>query len=439
MEHNVERQLAVALTALIVWLLWNREALFPVKTAAAKADRDSWTVTSDSGQEGRRLAPPRPKLSKSIETHSETPAALHFKNFFIRSVHLDDEQGLTLAEAVARVKAEYFKTAKETKEESLSLSVDLSQANTKKALKLKLPRGPVTSILRLLAAASGNRLTGSGPNFRMESLQDDGSKSTTTLFSRAFSDSIFKVDQELDLDAKPHDPFTPFDPAPDIRGALQKLGFEIGRQTCVLSENTDYGVVTNISNATASELEFLDAAIEMANSDAMNQQVKLTSKIIRLSADFEWPEDAQGTIAEGRFQPLLRQLAQTEGSELMTAPSCIARYGQVSTIEIARGSDDPASTLWSGTQIRFAAQPLGTGTEDSYQLIQSTPNAERVSDDIPLPRVTVSGRGTSNQNSVQVTVAKNSDGTNVIYAHTSQRIDATGRPLDSSGKPINPP
>ncbi len=433
------RGLALALAVMIALLLWNREALFPGKSAAAKADRDSRSFSSDSFQETRRRASPRPKLTKTIETDSETPAALHFRNFVIRSVHLDGEQGLPLAEAVARVKAEYFKTAKETQEDSLSLTVDLSQANISKTLALKLPRGPVTSVLRLLAAASGNRLVGSGPSFRMELLQDDGSKGTRTLVSRAFSDSIFKVDEEPDLNAPPHDPFTPFESAPDIRGALLKLGFEISRNTCVLSENTDYGVVTNISNATASELELLDAANEMAHSDAMHQQVKMSSKIIQMPADFEWPEDAQGTINEGRFQTLMRQLAQTEGADLITAPSVAARYGQLSSIEIFKGADDPSSPLWSGTRIRYAAQPLGTGTEDFFQLIQSTPNAERVSDATPLSRVTVSGSGTSNQDSVQVTVANDPAGARVVYVHRSQRIDATGRPLDSSGKPINPP
>ncbi|OYV04037.1 MAG: hypothetical protein CFE26_19035, partial [Verrucomicrobiales bacterium VVV1] len=161
--------------------------------------------------------------------------------------------------------------------------------------------------------------------------------------------------------------------------------------------------------------------------------------IIRTPEDFEWPEDAQGTIDEGRFQTLMRQLAQAKGTDLMTAPSVVVRYGQVSNVEIIQGANDPSSPLWSGTQIRYAAQPLGTGTEDSFELIQSTPNAKRVSDDVPLPRVTISGSSASNQDSVQVTVAKDPDGANVIYVHRSQRIDPTGRPIDSSGRPIDPP
>ncbi|OYV04745.1 MAG: hypothetical protein CFE26_15265, partial [Verrucomicrobiales bacterium VVV1] len=150
--------LALALIALMAWLHWKREAFFPEKTGAKKTGRDSWALDLDPGQESSRLARSRPKLTKSVKMASEAPAALHFRNFVIRSVHLDGDQGIPLAEAVALVKTEYFKTAKETREESLDLTVDLSRANQTKALTMKLPRGPMTSVLRLLAAASGKRL-----------------------------------------------------------------------------------------------------------------------------------------------------------------------------------------------------------------------------------------------------------------------------------------
>lgn len=429
--------LALALAALIALLLWKRESLFPEKAIAAGADRTSGSPSSDSFHESRRLASPRPKLEKSVETDPETPAALHFRNFFIRPLHLDGEQGIPLAEAVARVKTEYFATAKSTNEESLPLTVDLSQANTMKPLALKLPRGPVTSVLRLLAAASGNRLVGSGPDFRMEAISEEGRKLAKTFKTKFLDTAGFDSGEGVNFDSLPKATVESDsqNAHSDLKTSLEALGFHLSPDLVVTS---DHGEI-QISNASAADLELMEAALSLADSDAMHQQVKLSTKVIQTPADFEFPEDAQGTIDETRFQSLMRQLAQTQGTDLMTAPSITARYGQVGTMEIVQGSDDPASPLWSGLRVQFAAQPLGTGTEDSFHLIQSDPNAVRVSDEQPLRRISLSGTHVGNQNSVQVAVVRNPDGSNMIYVHSNQRIDATGRPVDSSGKPINPP
>ncbi|MGC4017240.1 MAG: hypothetical protein QM755_22410 [Luteolibacter sp.] len=447
--------IVLALLAVLLALFFIGRARHEADTRAAQAKRSSSSGGGEEMDAGRRSASPRPSLAKKTEDH-DTPAARHFRNFYLRAINFDSSEGMlrlkargvahlseesasiSLSQAVEWVKAEYAAIARETKEETLPLTIDISAADTSRALKFRLPRLSVTSGLKLIAAATGNRLEGSGPDFQLVAIPDQNRKESATLELGELDMTKLRNTGDMQMNFAVSDPFAEIAGHTsteqkgswvfDLMATLQDAGYELSSG---LSFTTDREAST--FRGTAADLALLRAALEVVRMDpATAQQTKLTTTILELGPDADPAGFAAGNLDAASYQMMLRQASSQKGTDLISMPSMVARYGQSATVSLS-GSADQTGASMEGIQLQITSQPLGLGSEDTYQLKQTFPAAEGGIAAEPL--VQISGQAVTPGGNVNVSTTTTPEGRHLLLVHKSERINASGRPVLATDSP----
>lgn len=462
-RHTILLALAAVIVALFLVGKWWQG---PEGLAEARHRRAPGPQANEADAK-RRSASPRPASVKREDRATETPEAIHFRNFYLRpaslggptpsslqilqangAVHMTERpNSFTLTQAITWVKVEYAAVAEETGHPALPLSINLGAANTSLPLNLNLPRLPVTTALGMIAAATGNRLEGTGPDFALVAMPDgpangtfewqEGLLGTASLAipeKRPFTPEDFAADGtclmtlRADLNTSPSE-----GPPPDLVRTLRNLGFPLSDGLSVHpSENSPLGHTT-VDHATASDLAILRSATEALQSGLVTaQQSKLTTSYIELPDSVDASTFATGNLDAAAYETLMSRVDSTKGAARTVLPSVMARYGQSATIDI-RGDASTGFDLKYDLAFSFVSRPLGLGSEDTFDFQQTSSGAP---EDSPVtPHLQITGQSTALNGKSNVSLGTTADGRHVLLIRTTQRIDATGRPIDLATDP----
>lgn len=427
---------AILLIGLAVFL-WSRSGETAPTTGTTGLLKSNESPVTDANQHPRRSAASRPPLARK-DADYDSPEAIHFRNFYLRPISLFEKEPptpLSLSEAVSRVKAEYLKIAGEAREPHLPLAIDLTQANTDQPVTFRLPRAPVTSALRLLAAASGNRLIGNGPDFRMVSLGDESRRSDQLLpmGPNALVELGRRTAFDLAEGLGANPPAGPENgPRPswcDAAEALRILGLQLSEDVSLeIQRGMDPTAV--LKNATPSDIEKLRAVIDLLDGPDTKIQQKVDTKVIRLPADFPLETLTGGIVNDGEVQLLMRQMASTRGAELTTYPSVTARSNQTATVEMFGQVDPHNPAVRNDLTFEYHSSPVGTGSEYVVKTTRATREVNAsTGEETPLTNITSSDTATTPPGYSKISMARGDDGSLLVEVHGSQRMDPTGKPV----------
>ena len=112
------------------------------------------------------------------------------------------------------------------------------------------------------------------------------------------------------------------------------------------------------------------------------------------------------------------QLSQQEGTELVTVPSLMNKSGQQALIEIKQGSDDQ----WTGLELKYNTDYIGLKLASANQTEVRPKEGEGQNQQAEMQLLVYDGDS-------QITNIGVDDLGHHYQITTSQRIDATGRPL----------
>ncbi|BCU77832.1 hypothetical protein [Luteolibacter sp. LG18] len=441
--------------ALIAFLMMKRPETESATTSVPA--RPTRPASPADPNTARRSAAPRGIPAKKAADDPESPEARHFRNFYLRPVdlgsndvvlrlqtrgilHLTDQPArITLQEAVAWVKSEYAAIAKETGEPALPLEIDLTAANLARPVHFRVARLPVTSVLRLIAAATGNRLTGTGPDFRMEALPNQNRREQLTLdIGQLDTNRLRPPEESADKLSFPGleiagQTGTPNSWTQDLVSQLTSAGYTFSPEFSFTPDDPGRGNSTATVNGNAADFELLRAALEVTRTDlSAPQQAKLTTTLIELPEDLDTSTIASGNLNPDAYHAMMGQFASMEGTDILTLPSVLTRYGHSASVEIS-GSKDSQGVPQSGLHLNLLSQPLGLGSEDSFNFKQ-TP-ATTADSPAGEPLVQIAGQTVVPGGNHNVTIGKSTDGHKVVVVRNSERVDATGRPIPLADGP----
>ena len=200
-----------------------------------------------------------------------------------------------------------------------------------------------------------------------------------------------------------------FDPVKDLPELLRKNG--IINHAAVSFD--DQGRLTIHGNGNAQERAALEAFAAL--SDGPPEQFKTITKLISTKNPLEI---SQSTLSPTELQVLMHQLSQQEGTELVTVPSFMNKSGQQALIEIKQGSDDQ----WTGLELKYNTDYIGLKLASANQTEVRPKEGEGQNQQAEMQLLVYDGDS-------QITNIGVDDLGHHYQITTSQRIDATGRPL----------
>jgi hypothetical protein len=419
MKSRLSTWLGVGALLLLAGILW-WERTTPPDVYDPIHENRSADKSRLSDRDDTHLSRNRPDLPPPINDDPDSAEAKHFRNFYLRPIAFGAEMGsdtLSLQECLTLMKDAYVSIARETNEEAVAFHVDLSAANTSKGLRLRAPRASVRMNLQLLAALSGNRLVGTGPNFRFEAISDVTDITGTV----RYSPTVIMPDFTSDLkhrEALSHFPEPAIPKAPE-HASLKDLFDAMEVQLSPALERAISGIMEGKSyvvDQSASDLEILRAVMAFST---FGTQVQTTSKLVKLPADSPLPVEP-GPIEEGPLQVLMRKIASQPGVSIETYPTIVARPGESSTVDILQGEPDDLF----GVQIGYQTHHLGSG-EETYVTMKSSSGPEHDPNGTPPRKITLNGRSTGHPGQSQILTGTDSEGANVMLIHTHTRLDPT--------------
>ncbi|MGC4017239.1 MAG: hypothetical protein QM755_22405 [Luteolibacter sp.] len=451
MSRSRKATLAAALLviALLLLLMFLRSGDPGTSAPDRSRSTRSSTANDDVSSSSHRK---RPHVDSTAE-EPESPEARHFRNFYLRPIHFREEimtspEGISrtdlpvsLAAAIDLVKAKYNEVALETKEEPLPLEVDLRAADTTRPVQFHLPRLPVTSALRLIAGATGNRLKGTGPNFAFEAIPGGTTNGTLEWREGLLNTLAFTIPERMvtDLVESSKDgrstsyiraelsDSSPDNTPPDLIKTLRELGLPLSENLSVQQATEDPLRSTKVEHATASDLAILNAAIETLRPDSSPpQQAKFSATIIELPAGLAEGDIRGGSFDDAAYETWIQRISSLEGTTIRTLPSVTSLYGQSSTIDL-RAYSSGQNPPQAGVYLDFSYRPLGLGSEDSFTFSQNPPTA--AGETPGEPEATVSARTAVPTGNRDITMTRTADGRTVLVVRKSERLDPSGRPI----------
>jgi len=412
-------------------------ALFLILTSA---DRAGWTgrressartadsFSSDSDSGTHASSRPNKTGPREIRAKATDVQAEKFRRFFLPPIEL---KHASIGEAMAAVIAAYRETALASGEEPVDLRVNLSHARTDKPLNLTTPRATAGTVIRYLAALSGNRTTGALPNFRLEGLPQTPDRAGKLLVPPAFDRLIAaylaseRTPTRASLSENPFegDPAKPVEPlpvpgtAPGLREVLKQLGFES-------SLESEMGADGKLAyrNASEAELELLGSLVEVVDGGEIGPvQMKSRTTFVMTGEDMVDSLVSGTSFNAGEEQLLMRQFAQKAGTDLMTIPSILARDGEMGMIHLPGAVESgEGAQSWNGVKFATTSVPYGLGTEVEFAYEMRGPGEQLLTarQRVLLPE---DGRG--------VVVTPQPDGKRLVAIHSLTLVDSAGQPI----------
>jgi hypothetical protein len=331
-----------------------------------------------------------------------THGAHQLKNFYLPPLDLS---GITLKEALERLRAVYVQACRDSGEEPLPL-VFILPPGVNPTLRVMTRSRTLESTMHLLAAASKLSVKRHGREFRFTTPPNGDGR---------------VVNREFDI---------PF----GINAAdyLAEMGIILSPDTRVLS--TPGSLILETAN-----MADLAAGGSVALSLAMDPTVtvQLTARLAKLPAGTEWPHADQSLLSDAEIQSVMHGLATLKDVEMMTLPSVVAKPVVDAEINIicpmiAR-SGDPAGSFEThqlGVVLNSNLSPLGFGYQVKSDLSVTTgqlvPETGRA---VITDQAGISCETFATDAGTIVKVQTHSDGSRTVLMVSPVRIDATGAPV----------
>lgn len=359
-----------------------------------------------------------------------SPAATHsperLKDFFLPTLNIE---GLSIEEAMQKLKASYEETCLRTGEVPINLKFDIPRGTSGK-INIRLEGKSFSSAVKLLAALSGMEVSRKGSIYEFSVIPNE-LVSTTRTFNvppdfAATLDALGSTRGENDRMLEEG-----VFPQPQLSEILSKLGLDLDPSTLVRPTNA--GILIVKSNS-AADLTVISQLVKTL-ADEKPMQLKFSSKIVELASgvDFELPDTSQMTDAEA--QSFMRAMAQTKGTDLMSLPSVVTRNGESGNITIGReyilpkeDAEGEFETHLVGQAMKIGGNALGFGQETSFNFTDTTADDSKKNITIET-QTDLSDTGFSNDQGTRFVIQENPDETTVIVLVTSTLIDATGEPF----------
>ena len=405
---------------------------------------DGQTTSAQGGAAGV------PLKTKSANRPPSGPRPTHgpqqWRDFYLPAQEIN---GLTLAEALNQLRAAYEATCRETGEVPLSVTFAVPAGN---ATRIHLKLGPRTleSSVHLLAAIGKLTVQRHGREYRFTAAAAQPGRQTTESLEIQpdFQAKLFPATDGIEL--APGDPFAPPDlfappaaaqtmSADSLRAAMAASGLELDPSTR-LSLQPDSKLT--IDTTSAADRAAIASLVESTKLDP-TLQAKITTKTLEVPAGVAWNYPDGAVLDDAQTQALFREMAQSKGVELVTAPSVIGRAGQPAKIEIGRefitqvkGTENVFETHMVGVAINLNASPLGLGHQLDAKYTDTSAGFDPASGEPAFTeRAAVRGSGFSGDTGTRVQVQTHPDGSRTVFLVTPTLIDATGRPLHPAENP----
>ena len=364
----------------------------------------------------RRL---RTKASiREIDNASATHRPERLKDFMLPEVAID---GLELEPALRKVLAAYQDACLRSAETPLALRFVVPPGNYRK-LHLRLSSRSFKTSVQLLATLSGMKVTREELEYRFTRIERERRMTKRTLDVPADFQSAL---QAMNGDLAAQVP---------LRDILVRLGLELDPSTrLLLGSNGKLALETNNSADAAAV-----SALARTLAEQRPIQHKFTSKVIELPADAAWTPPDLVQMNDAQLQLFMREMAQRQGTNLMTIPSVTARGGQSAAIEIIREmivpTDETATNFEThklGHVLNIQGSALGFGHDLAFDYTNTTGDIDPATTKPVIRKQTeVMDSGFSSNGSTRFVMQTRPDGSRAIVLVTSTMIDATGRPLD---------
>ena len=406
-----------ALILLVLLGLWlGKTALDPAARDASRASGTrSTTVDGVAAGNGGGSLPTKASVRPAGVIHAtHSPARL--REFYLPPLEID---GLTLAAAVEKLRAAYEEACLQSGEVPVALSFVIPPG-VDGLIHLKLPGQSLDTSLRMLAAVSRLRIQRKGAEYRFDEV--DGEEILASKELHAPPDLLARLAAMAGQ----------FPDSAGLRERLEAIGLELDPATR-LTFNPAWGMV-EIESITAADRAGLASLLGILEKEVPLQH-KLETKIVQLPADMEWTEPDLSRLDDAAIQLVMRQLAQTKGVELMTAPSITARGGEDAKIEIVReliaplpGSTDEYETQNVGVVFDFTPNPLGFGHALDVNFTATSGDIDPVTGKVAITEdAHLEGSGFTGDQHTRLQVQTHPDGSRTVLMVTPSLVDATGR------------
>jgi hypothetical protein len=355
---------------------------------------------------------------REIDAATATHRPERLKDFMLPEVAID---GLELEAALRKVLTAYQDACRRSGETPLALRFVVPPGNYRK-LQLRLSARSFKTSVQLLATLSGMKVTRDELEYRFTKIENERRTTKRTLDVPPDFQSAL---QELLGDQPGQVP---------LLDLVDRLGLELDPSTrLTLGANGKLAVETNNSADAA-------AVSNLARTLAEQQPIqhKFTTKVVELAAGSEWTPPDLSQMDDVQVQLFMREMAQRQGTDLMTMPSVTARGGQSAAIEVIREmivpTDDTETAFEThnlGHVMHLQGSALGFGHDLAFDYTNTTGDLDPATAKPVIRKQTdVKDAGFSSNNGTRFVVQNRPDGSRAIVLVTSTMIDATGRPLE---------
>jgi hypothetical protein len=364
---------------------------------------------------------------KASVRYAADPSATHpperLSQFYLPQVSID---GMSLEAALKKLQASYEEACRETGETPLALTFSVPPGHDR-LLTVQIGTRTLDGAIHLLAAMSGMLVERKGSEYAFEEPVETGEPRTRSF---RVPPDFFNAPESADY------PFVQVAAPSKISPADYFAGKGISLDPNTrLRFSPGAGTVVIDTTSMADELA-IGRLIGLASSETMPQH-KVDTKILEIGKDVDWKPPANAQLDEEAMQLFMRELAQTQGIDLKTMPSTVARDGQAAKIEIVRnyifpvpGSENEFKSEDVGVVLDVTPVVLGFG-----QKLDVGFNATAVDEDPKsgefkvVNRASITDNSFSRDSATSLHIETRPDGSRVLLLVKSTMIDATGRPV----------
>ena len=366
-----------------------------------------------------------PVKNRSSERPPAGPRATHgaqqLRMFYLPAMELD---GLSLEEAMDRLRAAYEATCRASGETPLALTFSIPPGNPAR-LRVNLGNRPLESSINMLAALAKLTVQRHGREFRFTAAKEGPPKQLTDTLEIPpdLKRRLFPADDDPNLSAEM------------LRQLLTASGLALDPST---QFSLRPGHLT-IDTTSAADHAAISALVENAKLDPRLHH-KGTVKLIEIPAGAPWNHPDTVQFDDAQTKAFMREMATTKGVELTTMPSVSLRAGEPGTIEIVRDlivpSDDAAGgfeTRKVGLVANLQLSPLGLGHQRDVNFTDTTGDIDPTTGAAAITeRTAIHDQAFASDASTRMLVQTHPDGTRTVLLVTSTLIDATGRPANEN-------
>jgi len=418
MQRRIVLLVFLILVAFLLWKTSDKNAGLEPSDRTGRRATDTEDLSAAETAEGHASLPTKATQRKPASAKA-THGPQRLKEFFLPVIEIN---GLTLQAALQKLKAAYEDACRETGETPLQLTFNVP-AGKDKALRLKLASRNLEASIRMLAAASGLTVKREGSAYHFEE----------PAALAGMSKKSFRVPP--DLEAKLRESGGDLSNSGEFRDLFEAMGLDLDASTTI-SFDAKTGTV-QLGTESAADMTAVAGITDLVSNDMPIQQ-KMETKIFELPTGMEWnPPDPAAHYSDAQIQLMMREIAQINGIDLMTAPSVTARNGEAAKIEIIRElitpTDDSGENFEThnlGHVFDLQGSALGFGQRMNVNYTDTVGGADPVTGKAQISTHTdIKNTSYVGDGSTKLYVQTRPDGTRTVLMVTPTMIDATGRPL----------